>query len=81
MQDHDRALIVGRRSFGKALMQTGFLVPSGFIARRLAARAAFVRWPPDGGADLVLQNDPDVRAALASFPRLKELLAAPAGTR
>jgi carboxyl-terminal processing protease len=51
------------------------------IARRLAARAAFVRWPPDGGADLALQNDPDVRAALAAFPRLKELLAAPAGTR
>ena len=50
-------------------------------AERLAARAAFVRWPPDGGVDLVLQNEPDVRVALASFPRLKELLAAPAGTR
>jgi hypothetical protein len=51
------------------------------IARALAARAAFVRWPPDGGADLTLQNDPDVRLALASFPRLKELLAPPPGTR
>jgi carboxyl-terminal processing protease len=51
------------------------------IARTLAARAAFVRWPPEGGADLTLQNDPDVRAALAAFPRLKELLASPAGTR
>ena len=30
LQDHDRALIVGRRSFGKALMQADFLVlPSG----------------------------------------------------
>jgi carboxyl-terminal processing protease len=27
LQDHDRALIVGRRSFGKALMQSMFLVP------------------------------------------------------
>lgn len=27
LQDHDRALILGRRSFGKALMQQGFPVP------------------------------------------------------
>jgi carboxyl-terminal processing protease len=27
LQDHDRALIVGRRTFGKALMQTMFIVP------------------------------------------------------
>jgi carboxyl-terminal processing protease len=27
LQDHDRALVVGRRSFGKALMQQGFPVP------------------------------------------------------
>lgn len=27
LQDHDRALIMGRRTFGKALMQTDFLVP------------------------------------------------------
>jgi carboxyl-terminal processing protease len=27
LQDHDRALIAGRRSFGKALMQQAFLVP------------------------------------------------------
>ncbi|HXF96517.1 MAG TPA: S41 family peptidase, partial [Gemmatimonadales bacterium] len=29
LQDHDRALILGRRSFGKALMQAPFFVPSG----------------------------------------------------
>jgi carboxyl-terminal processing protease len=29
LQDHDRALLLGRRSFGKALMQTVFLVPGG----------------------------------------------------
>jgi carboxyl-terminal processing protease len=51
------------------------------IARRLASRTAFVRWPPDAGADLMLHSDPDVSAALAAFPRLKELLAPPAGTR
>lgn len=27
LQDHDRALLMGRRSFGKALMQTAFFVP------------------------------------------------------
>lgn len=31
LQDNDRAVIAGRRSFGKALMQTGFLVPEGFV--------------------------------------------------
>lgn len=31
LQDHDRALLVGRRSFGKALMQASFLLPSGDI--------------------------------------------------
>jgi carboxyl-terminal processing protease len=29
LQDHDRALILGRRSFGKALMQTVFFLPHG----------------------------------------------------
>lgn len=29
LQDHDRALLVGHRSFGKALMQSVFLLPSG----------------------------------------------------
>ena len=31
LQDHDRALIVGRRTFGKALMQTDFFLASGEI--------------------------------------------------
>ena len=31
LQDNDRAVIAGRRSFGKALMQTGFYVPDGFM--------------------------------------------------
>jgi carboxyl-terminal processing protease len=31
LQDHDRAVLAGRRSFGKALMQTGFLVSNGYV--------------------------------------------------
>ncbi len=45
------------------------------MARRLAARVAFVRWPPDAGGELLLHSDPDVRAAVGCFSRLKELLA------
>jgi carboxyl-terminal processing protease len=47
------------------------------MARRLAARAAFVRWPPQGGTDLILATDSDVRAALDAFPRLGVLLSGP----
>jgi carboxyl-terminal processing protease len=47
------------------------------MARRLAARAAFVRWPPDAGIELILATDPDVRAALDAFPRLGRLLSGP----
>jgi hypothetical protein len=31
LQDHDRAVIVGRRSFGKALVQAPFFLPSGDV--------------------------------------------------
>ena len=31
LQDHDRALLLGRRTFGKALMQTVFFTPSGDV--------------------------------------------------
>jgi carboxyl-terminal processing protease len=31
LQDNDRAVVAGRRSFGKALMQTSFLVPDGMV--------------------------------------------------
>src|SRR5258708_2990984 len=33
LQDHDRALLLGRRSFGKALMQTVFFLPAGDAVR------------------------------------------------
>jgi Peptidase family S41 len=50
---------------------------SAVIARRLAARAAFVRWPPEAGIELMLASDPDVRAAVEAFPRINPLLSAP----
>lgn len=38
MQDHDRALVVGRRSFGKALMQTSLPLPGGDVVWLTTAR-------------------------------------------
>jgi carboxyl-terminal processing protease len=38
LQDHDRALIVGRRSFGKALMQTSLPLPNGDVVWMTTAR-------------------------------------------
>jgi carboxyl-terminal processing protease len=31
LQDNDRAVVAGRRTFGKALMQTAFMVPDGMV--------------------------------------------------
>ena len=38
MQDHDRAIIVGRRTFGKALMQRDFILPDGDVIWLTVAR-------------------------------------------
>ncbi len=48
LQDHDRALLVGRRSFGKALMQSIFFLPSGdhvwlTIGRVLTPNGRFIQ--------------------------------------
>jgi carboxyl-terminal processing protease len=48
------------------------------VALSLAARAATVRWPPDGGDELGVRNDSDIRAALEFFARLPDLLGTPA---
>lgn len=40
LQDHDRALIVGRRSFGKALMQSSLPLPNGDVVWLTTARVA-----------------------------------------
>lgn len=50
---------------------------SAYLARRLAARAAFVRWPPDAGEELLIRSDGDVVAALPYFGRLAGLLRTP----
>ncbi len=47
------------------------------LALMLAVRVADLRWPPDGGAEVFVHNDPDIRAAMAYFPRLPELLSGP----
>jgi carboxyl-terminal processing protease len=47
------------------------------IARNLAVRVAEVRWGPDARDEFLVRNDPDIRAAVAYFPRLPQLLSAP----
>jgi carboxyl-terminal processing protease len=52
LQDNDRAVIAGRRSFGKALMQTGFYVPDGFmmltIGHVIAPSGRYIQRPYSG---------------------------------
>lgn len=45
------------------------------ISRILALRVAEVRWGAEAGLAFALRNDPDLRVALTSFPRLPALLA------
>jgi carboxyl-terminal processing protease len=47
------------------------------IARNLAYRVAQVRWGAEAGSAFILQNDLDLRASIAIFPRLPVLLAPP----
>jgi carboxyl-terminal processing protease len=49
-----------------------------YLARRLAARAAEVRWGEDALDEFLVRTDITVRAGLSHFPRLDALLAAPA---
>jgi carboxyl-terminal processing protease len=50
---------------------------AGLLARRLAARAAEVRWGTDARDELLLRHDPTIALGLAQFPRLTQLLASP----
>ncbi len=44
------------------------------LALLLAARAAAVRWPPDGEDEVLIRSDAEIRASLGYFPRLAEYL-------
>ena len=53
LQDHDRALILGRRSFGKALVQAPFVLPNGDVimltmARVITPSGRFIQRPYAG---------------------------------
>jgi carboxyl-terminal processing protease len=47
------------------------------LMRRLAARAAEVRWGTEARDEFMVKHDPVVTLGLAQFPRLAELLASP----
>jgi carboxyl-terminal processing protease len=54
LQDHDRALIVGRRTFGKGLVQSQFPLPDGSLLQMTVSRyytpsGRLIQTPYDGG--------------------------------
>jgi carboxyl-terminal processing protease len=56
LQDHDRALLVGERTFGKGLVQKQFRLPDGSALRLTIARfytpaGRLIQTPYDGGRD------------------------------
>ena len=59
LQDHDRAVIAGRRTFGKALMQTGLVVADGFIeltvGHVISPSGRYIQRPYSGPAAAVLR--------------------------
>ena len=56
VQDHDRGVIIGRRSFGKGLVQRPFNLPDGAVIRLTTARyhtptGRCIQRPYDGGSE------------------------------
>lgn len=56
MQDHDRAIIIGRRTFGKGLVQRPFNLPDGSVVRLTTARyytpaGRCIQRPYEGGVE------------------------------
>ena len=64
-----------RKRFHVAAQPDSMLVAR--IGRNLALRVAEVRWGPDARDELLVRNDPDIRAAADYFRRLPELLSGP----
>jgi len=61
VQDWDRGIIVGRRTFGKGLVQNGFYLPDGSMIRLTIARyytptGRLIQSPYNEGYDKYLQN-------------------------
>jgi carboxyl-terminal processing protease len=61
VQDWDRGIIVGRRTFGKGLVQNGFYLPDGSMIRLTIARyytptGRLIQRPYNEGYDKYLQN-------------------------
>jgi carboxyl-terminal processing protease len=61
MQDWDRGVILGRRTFGKGLVQNGFYLTDGSMIRLTIARyytptGRLIQSPYDGGYDKYIEN-------------------------
>ena len=50
LQDHDRALIVGRRTFGKGLVQSQFQLPDRSVLQMTISPLLYAFWPADSDA-------------------------------
>ena len=56
IQDHDRGLVIGRRTFGKGLVQRGYNLPDGSLIRLTVARyftpsGRFIQRPYEDGVE------------------------------
>ncbi|MGC6469275.1 MAG: S41 family peptidase [Chitinophagales bacterium] len=57
IQDHDRGLVIGRRTFGKGLVQRGYNLPDGSLIRLTVARyftpsGRFIQRPYEDGVEV-----------------------------
>ncbi len=63
LQDHDRALVVGTRSFGKGLVQTVFPLDGGYALKMTTAK-----WYTPSGRLIHRPRNPETLAALDDVP-------------
>ena len=79
LQDHDRALIVGQRTFGKGLVQNQFPLPDGSVLQMTTARyytpsGRLIQTPYEGGdlEDYYKEKFADYRESLFDPSKYKE---------